>query len=694
MPRLAVTLVALAQVISIRCARVRHKAHQARRNESEISNFGATAACPNPVDLSNGIGCKCTGAAGCGTLQTPSVSAGAALVIKSSKDDGYWMTETVQTTATSQLPDGWLKARIQVQAGAPSTPQPIEGFGGAFTDAMAYQYELMDAATKDAFIQVHFGDSGLGYSMGRTHMGGSDFSRMDYVLVNKTDDFELESFCLRDDTAKEVPCGTDYKLAPILAAQAALRASEEPELGLFVSMWAPPHWIKDQRMTCVTHQGIASCSPDKNREPLFECSATVDTPCEGNPLKERCPQSDGSVFNDPVYPGINPGIGENWAEELITHNARGNCYYTGMVSDDPRRMQALADMYKKFIEAYAEKGVPMWGMTIQNEPLKQDGLWNAMFWTAELQAAFVKILGPTMRAALPDLKIIIHDDTPLELRQFAGAILDDAEAAQYVDGIGFHWYHAIQGLYENSPEELPLGFIGDIANIPFVGGGEYVRTMTQQHPDKFFMMTEACNGYLLDQGQFQGPSPGNWGYGYSYSHDIMWQLKNGATGWIDWNLILDMEGGPNHNGNQVDAPTLREDASTFYLNPSFYHMAHFSRVLPRGSRVVESRSVFCDLRHTCDNHVAFVTPAEANKYPNSLVFVITNDEITECPQYAGGAGTVIYPDLACGQGTLTLGTKEVHYSVGCDNHGWVQGKLAWKAIDTVVIPCGDRPCSC
>jgi len=88
---------------------------------------------------------------------------------------------------------------------------------------------------------------------------------------------------------------------------------------------------------------------------------------------------------------------------------------------------------------------------------------------------------------------------------------------------------------------------------------------------------------------------------------------------------------------------------------------------------------------------------QASVTPNSLVFVLTNDEVTAVPQFAGGAGVLIFDELAKGQGSLNRGvltSKEVHYSVGCDKVGWAEGLLEWKAIVTVVIPCGETPCAC
>lgn len=454
-------------------------------------------------------------------------------------------------------------------------------------------------------------------------------------------------------------------------------------------------------MRCEAKDGLARCHEDLSAPPLVNCTAAVTTPCASNPIGSRCEQNDGRVFDDPQYVG--PGLGhdtQEWAEGMVHHNAAGNCFYSGLLSSEGKRQQALADLYVRFVEAYEEKGIALWGLTVQNEPLTQTGLWNGMFYTAELQAAFVKdFLGPTLKRHFPAIKLMIHDDATNELTGFAKAVLDDANASQYVDGVGYHWYTHFEGLYEDDVGGPALGELSKLLNIPVVGGGAQVRTMGEAFPDKFLMMTEACNGFALGT-PFVGTRPGEWGYGYSYAHDIMWQMKNGANGWVDWNMLLDMSGGPNHNGNQVDAPTLLQDEKTLLQNPSFFAMAHFSRFVPRGSRVLKQSALSCTLssKRYCDNVVAFVTPLNSTSTPNSLVFVLTNDEVTAVPNYADGAGVVLYDDLAKGQGSLNTGwltSKEVNYRVGCDMVGWVEGKLEWKAIHTVVIPCGtDAPCSC
>merc|ERR1719253_429008 len=120
--------------------------------------------------------------------------------------------------------------------------QKILGFGGAFTDAVAYNYQGLSQATKKHVIEQYFGPEGIGYTMGRVNMGSCDFSRMDYTLANDSMDLDLQSFCLRDDSSKDAPCGSDYKTTVIKAAQEAIAKTGRDELKLFASVWSPPTW--------------------------------------------------------------------------------------------------------------------------------------------------------------------------------------------------------------------------------------------------------------------------------------------------------------------------------------------------------------------------------------------------------------------------------------------------------------------
>uniref|UniRef100_A0A670JLS3 Glucosylceramidase n=1 Tax=Podarcis muralis TaxID=64176 RepID=A0A670JLS3_PODMU len=61
-------------------------------------------------------------------------------------------------------------------------------------------------------------------------------------------------------------------------------------------------------------------------------------------------------------------------------------------------------------------------------------------------------------------------------------------------------------------------------------------------------------------------------------------IRNHIVGWIDWNVALDMRGGPNFVDNFVDSPIIVNAAKDeFYKQPMFYHLAHFSKFIPEGS---------------------------------------------------------------------------------------------------------------
>ena len=97
------------------------------------------------------------------------------------------------------------------------------------------------------------------------------------------------------------------------------------------------------------------------------------------------------------------------------------------------------------------------------------------------------------------------------------------------------------------------------------------------------MATEACNyppASTFDQ---------SWFYGEKYAEDIIGDLRANCVGWTDWNLLLDMKGGPNHLGNYCEAP-IRVDASTQQINvqPTFYFFGQVSKYVKVGSVRVET----------------------------------------------------------------------------------------------------------
>ena len=206
--------------------------------------------------------------------------------------------------------------------------------------------------------------------------------------------------------------------------------------------------------------------------------------------------------------------------------------------------------YSKFIDAYKKEGINLWGLTVQNEPLFA-APWEACYYSAEDELNFLKsFLGPEIRYSHPDVKIYIFDHNKDEVYDFANTILSDPVARNYVDGTAFHWY------------------AGD--HFPNLD------RLHQAHPDKLLLATEGCEGpgVILD----------DWSRGEHYGRDIMGDLQSYTTGWVDWNMVLDMQGGPNHLHNYCDAPVIVDQKKgDIHLQIPYYYMGHFSRFLPPGS---------------------------------------------------------------------------------------------------------------
>ncbi|XP_066971335.1 putative glucosylceramidase 3 isoform X1 [Macrobrachium rosenbergii] len=216
--------------------------------------------------------------------------------------------------------------------------------------------------------------------------------------------------------------------------------------------------------------------------------------------------------------------------------------------------QAYSDYIVKFVEYYEAEGVPLWGLTPQNEPVMwgKDWLFNACEWNATDMRDWIKTsLGPTLEAAgLRRLKLMVLDHNRDALPWFPDTILDDPDAYQYVDGIAIHWYED----YHLPPDGLDL--------------------IHEHYPEKFILYTEACREDVVI---------GSWEEAENYGHNIIEDINHWSTGWVDWNMALDMEGGPNWAKNFVNSPIMVDkEEDVFYKQPLFYALGHVSKFITDG----------------------------------------------------------------------------------------------------------------
>lgn len=253
--------------------------------------------------------------------------------------------------------------------------------------------------------------------------------------------------------------------------------------------------------------------------------------------------------------------------------------------------QTWAGYFAKFIKAYEKAGIPVWGMTIQNEPMATQR-WESCIYTADAERDFLKnFLGPTMqKEGLGDKKIIVWDHNRDLMVQRANVIFGDPEASKYAWGMGFHWYESWSGgdkMFDN------------------------VKLVHEAYPDKNLMFTEGCPE------SFNPAMYNNWGLGEAYGRSMINDFNNGTVGWTDWNVLLDETGGPNHVQNFCFAPVHgnTKTGQLIYTN-SYYYIGHFSKFVHPGAKRITSSASRSQLLTTAfineDGKVAVIVMNQSN----------------------------------------------------------------------------------
>jgi glucosylceramidase len=248
-----------------------------------------------------------------------------------------------------------------------------------------------------------------------------------------------------------------------------------------------------------------------------------------------------------------------------------------------------------FVKTYEKAGIPIWGVTVQNEPMAVQK-WESCVFSAEDERDFVRDhLGPVFaQSGLGDKKIIVWDHNRTWMYQRAQVILDDPAAAKYVWGVGFHWY--VEDGYQNT------------------------RLVKQAYPQTHLLFTEGCN-YPYERAKL-----GDWNWGEKYGEAMINDFNNGTEGWTDWNILLDEKGGPNHVANYCYAP-VHADTKTgelIYMN-SFYYIGHFSKFVRPGAKRIVSAATTDQLETTAfqntDGSLAIVVMNSTEKAQKMKVVV-------------------------------------------------------------------------
>jgi len=252
-----------------------------------------------------------------------------------------------------------------------------------------------------------------------------------------------------------------------------------------------------------------------------------------------------------------------------------------------------AQCYVKYIQELKARGINVELVSIQNEPAAVQ-TWDSCEYSAEEEGKFaVEYLSPALKqAGLDNIKILAWDHNREILKERMEGTLAVPGAKNVIDGCAFHWYSGDQ--YDQ------------------------VKWFSENYPEKELVFTEGCVEF--------GPRNGKWFTGERYAHNIINDLNNGCTAWIDWNLVLDMEGGPNHVHNYCDAPVLIDTyKKQIHYQSSYYYIGHFSRYIKPGAVRLESNVGSWMLPSTVDGKIGNCVECCAFKNPDgSIVMVLTN----------------------------------------------------------------------
>ena len=238
--------------------------------------------------------------------------------------------------------------------------------------------------------------------------------------------------------------------------------------------------------------------------------------------------------------------------------------------------------FSKYITAYKKEGIDIWGITVENEPLGNGNNWESMHFTAEEMTSFVQNhLGPKLEANGHDVKILGYDQNRDHLKDWVDVMYENASTSKYYAGTAIHWYAST---YDVFSEEL-----------------QYAH---KKAPKKYLIQTEACVDSEIpkwkDDAWYWKKEATDWGWDWApdkdkylhpkyapvnrYARDIIGCMNNWVDGWVDWNMVLDKQGGPNWFKNWCVAPIIVDpESDEVYFTPIYYTMSHFSKFVRPGA---------------------------------------------------------------------------------------------------------------
>lgn len=465
--------------------------------------------------------------------------------------------------------------------------QRILGFGGSFTESSAYNFYKLPQSVRETLLALYYAplsksadvvvnkdkSSSSLLSAEKKYTASSSAHLKKRTLSENEENKENKETTteIMDNTKKE-----NDPSSPSLTEWLSRRLGDSLSLSLF-----PSDTLESGLTLGRVH--INSCDfslsshsfddvPEDVNLDFFDHEVTHDTVqiipfiSEAMTIIERYTGRELKLVASPWSPPAWMKVPVTNSDGNTTSSMLGSALPNGL-RDEPLIKTAWARFISYFVGAYRWKGVPIWAVTPQNEP-EFPAPWEACSYTAEFQRDFIaEYLGPIMKHDHPDVKLLAFDHNKDHIAKWTQTMFaKNSKAKDFIDGMAFHWYGGEDRLTDGTY------------------GYDNLHISHALIPDKLLLGTEACS--------CPGIEKDSWFRAERVAHDILYDLQAHANGWIDWNLLLNAQGGPNHLNNNCDAPFFTlEDYSDIHVQPKFFIFSHFFRFIVPDSVRVQSQAV-------------------------------------------------------------------------------------------------------
>lgn len=427
-----------------------------------------------------------------------------AIMVASAQTFSHYVTTQQQSwvkgnkTKTAKTASGTYSVATDAQ-------KPIVTFrrwGTTFNELDYIALQRLKPEEREEIMRRTFAPDGeLRFTMGRISMNANDYSDGWYQCDSVAGDFSLKYFNINRDKKNIIPY---VKMAQKYC----------PTMTFWLSPWSPPSWMK------INH----------------------DYPVQSNRLNTMDRRQDYLLFGD----------GDRSDNEQV--NPDKTCFPRRLATQDyfiqdPRYLQAYANMFCRFIDLYHEQGIDISMVMYQNEAYSYTP-YPGCPWTSEGIVRFnSRYLAPALKAKHPEVELCLGTINTNRYDHVKG-LLDNEELAACIKGVSFQWE-----------------------------GGQILPRIRREYPQFRYIQSESeCGNGRMD-----------WQAGEHTFSLITHYLGNGCSEYNNWNLILTDNGISPWGWRQNALIRVDSKENTYSYRPEYFAYRHFSQFIQEGANIIGFR---------------------------------------------------------------------------------------------------------